>query len=278
MYRQSRRADDNGENSSEWEKIQGGIPLDEMYIFNTQEKIDPRSTDRFLLSHGQELLSKLRVKTEAFAWTVFGTVCVDPLWDDSEDLVYIARGKVIKRKGPGNGPMQQNTCLSTTIYRRWSLVPLQRQERFLCADFSNGLQTVNTNWNSLWKRWLPDFSWRPVRGGLCGNEEFEKAQAKIHMAHIILEPVLHGLKCLSKARSCASTRVAAQPARLPRRPGPHGRGRVHPGLERWEIVLLRASKPGVCSRRAPDSAGGLRRQRAKIRQLEKRKWSQSNGP
>ena len=75
--------------------------------------------------------------------------------------------------------MQQNTCLSTTIYRRWSLVPLQRQERFLCADFSNGLQTVNTNWNSLWKRWLPDFSWRPVRGGLCGNEEFEKAQAKI---------------------------------------------------------------------------------------------------
>ena len=179
MYRQSRRADDNGENSSEWEKIQGGIPLDEMYIFNTQEKIDPRSTDRFLLSHGQELLSKLRVKTEAFAWTVFGTVCVDPLWDDSEDLVYIARGKVIKRKGAGNGPMQQNTCLSTTIYRRWSLVPLQRQERFLCADFSNGLQTVNTNWNSLWKRWLPDFSWRPVRGGLCGNEEFEKAQAKI---------------------------------------------------------------------------------------------------
>ena len=76
------------------------------------------------------------------------------------------------------------------------------------------------------------------------------------------QPVLYGLKCLSKERSGAK-QAAARPRRLPNPPGPHTRNQVPPGLDRWEIVLRRASKPGVCSRRAPDSAGGLRRQRAK---------------
>ena len=31
----------------------------------------------------------------------------------------------------------------------------------------------------MWERWLLDFQWRQVRGGLCGNEEFEKAVAEI---------------------------------------------------------------------------------------------------
>ena len=28
------------------------------------------------------------------------------------------------------------------------------------------VQTANSNWNSLWERSLPDFTWRPVQGGL----------------------------------------------------------------------------------------------------------------
>ena len=43
----------------EWEKIQGGIPLHETYILDTQKKTDPRNTDRFPLSHGK--LSGFRV-------------------------------------------------------------------------------------------------------------------------------------------------------------------------------------------------------------------------
>ena len=31
----------------------------------------------------------------------------------------------------------------------------------------------------MWELWLPDFQWRPVQDGLCGNEEFEKAVAEI---------------------------------------------------------------------------------------------------
>ena len=33
------------------------------------------------------------------SWTFSGTVCVDPLWDDSEDLVKIARGKFKEAEG-----------------------------------------------------------------------------------------------------------------------------------------------------------------------------------
>ena len=40
------------------------------------------------------------------------------------------------------------------------------------------LQIATTSWNSKWECWLPDFLWRPVRGGLC-NEELEKAVAEI---------------------------------------------------------------------------------------------------
>ena len=47
----------------EWEKIQGGIPLHEMYILDPQEKADLRSTDGFLMSTGK--LSGFRVSGNA---------------------------------------------------------------------------------------------------------------------------------------------------------------------------------------------------------------------
>ena len=42
----------------------------------------------------------------------------------------------------------------------------------------------------------------PVRGGLCGNEEFEKAVGELQLDTDpgITEPVLYGLKCSSKLR------------------------------------------------------------------------------
>ena len=143
------------------------------------------------------------------------------------------------------------------------------------------LQTANTNWNSVLERWLPHFAWRPVRGGLCGNEEFEKALAEIqHDTHhngagflwieILVQGEVRrnnaGRRAAGRLRNNAGRRAAG---RLPRRPGRYARGRVPPGLDRWDIVLRRASKPCVCSRRAPDSAGDLRRQCAKIRRRRK---------
>ena len=43
------------------------------------------------------------------------------------------------------------------------------------------LQTAAASWNSMWEHWLPDFELRPVRGGLCCSEEFEKALDEIRL-------------------------------------------------------------------------------------------------
>ena len=54
--------------------------------------------------------------------------------------------------------------------------------------------------------WLPDVSWLPAWGSLCGNEVFKKAQpaGQIQhdcyiLTHIMIEPVLFVLKCLLEA-------------------------------------------------------------------------------
>ena len=85
------------------------------------------------------------------------------------------------------------------------------------------------------------------------------------MTHIIIELAFYAslwIEMLVQGEVGRTTLAAALPGRMPRRPGPHMRVQVPPGLDRWEIVLRRVSKPGVCSSRAPYSAGGLRRQRA----------------
>ena len=85
----------------------------EMYILDSQEKTDPRDTCRFLPSHGK--LSSFRVRGKV--WTFFCTVRFDLPWDDSKDLVEIARGKTKEAEGSSERPTQSNNCQSTAIYR-----------------------------------------------------------------------------------------------------------------------------------------------------------------
>ena len=76
-------------------KIQGGIPLHKKYMLDTQEKTDPRNTNRFPLSHG-----KLRgFRLNGREWTFSNRVYDYPPWDASEDLVEIERGKFMEAKG-----------------------------------------------------------------------------------------------------------------------------------------------------------------------------------
>ena len=102
----------------------------------------------------------------------------------------------------------------------------------------------------MWEHWLPDFQWYLVRGGLCSNEEFEKAVAEIQDDTYHDEPVLYGLRCSSRASLGGTTRAAARPlaGRLLRRRGPRARDEAHddaahlPPPDRCELVLRRACK------------------------------------
>ena len=144
----------------EWEKIQGGILFDEMYVFDIQEKTDPRNTYRFLLSHGK--LKRFRISGKA--WTFSGTVRVDLLWDDSEDLAEIARGKFKEAEGASERPYAiEYLSVRCNILQMIVGSPVEAQQ----VSVRGFLQTANTNWNSLWERWLPDFAWRPFAKALA---------------------------------------------------------------------------------------------------------------
>ena len=104
MYRQNLQAGDSGENWKvqllRWRGESSRAEFCYMkctYLtVRTQEKTDPRNTNRFLLSH-----RKLRgFWAHSSVWTFSSTVYVDPLWDDSEDMVEIARLRGKFMEGP----------------------------------------------------------------------------------------------------------------------------------------------------------------------------------
>ena len=58
-------------------------------------------------------------------------------WNDvAHFLQWISQRNSRKRQEPANYLLWSNTCLSTAIRCRWSLVHLRRQESFMFADFS----------------------------------------------------------------------------------------------------------------------------------------------
>ena len=76
-----------------------------MYILDSREKNDPRDIDRFPLSHRK--LSRFRVGGKACTGTgarFSGPYRMDTPWDDSEDLVEIARGKFKEAEGARERP------------------------------------------------------------------------------------------------------------------------------------------------------------------------------
>ena len=157
--------------SSEWEKIW-------MYVFDTQEKTDPRNTNRFLLSHG-----KLRsFWVSGKEWTFSCTVCVDPPWDDSEDLVEISRGKFMDAEGARERP---DAIEYLSVHCDVSPLVLCSLSEARKAPVRGYLQTVHTNWNSPWKRWLPYFAWDSVRGACAAMRSSKKPWPRYNMTYIV---------------------------------------------------------------------------------------------
>ena len=114
----------------------------------------------------------------------------------------------------------------------------------------------------MWERWLPDFQWRPMRGGLCSNEEFEKALDEIRLdtdhpaaASLWSEMLVQGAlgrdnegRRAARASSSSSGSLRARSSTF-----------SSPGQVRIRVAQCRAAG----SRHIPDSAGGLHGRRAK---------------
>ena len=126
----------------EWEKIQGGIPLHDRYIFDTKEKSDPTNTNRFLLSYGK--LSGFRVC--GTAWTFSGTTRVDPTWDDSpgEYLVEISRSKFKEAEGARERPVAIEYL---SVHCDILLLILGSPSEAQNVPVRGFLKIAHTNWN-----------------------------------------------------------------------------------------------------------------------------------
>ena len=252
--------------------IQGGIPLHETYMRDTQEKTDHRDTNhrdtnRILLSHGK--LSAFRVSRTARTFS--GTLRVDPLWDGIEDLVEIARGKIKEAEGARERlDMIKNLSVHCDISPRILYSPSEAQNGY-CAQTLEFLVGTFASWLCL-------ASDGPVLEGLsvCGNTitRISKIPCRHQVAEIRLDKP-HDWACplwiemLAQGElgrnNVGRTAAAARPGRLPHRWGPR-QAIKHILLARtgaYSCYAVNASR-GASSRRVPDS-GGLRGWHAKIR-------------
>ena len=134
------------------------------------------------------------------AWTFACAVRVDPPWDDSDNLVEIARGK-IQGSGRGSRTARCNRIsVSALRYiataRRITFRGTEGSCHESCARISPscsrkleflGLVGTLASW----------LAWRPVWGGLCYNEEFAKALDELqfdtdHKQPVLFEMLLQG--------------------------------------------------------------------------------------
>ena len=115
-------------------------------------------------------------------WTLSGTICVDGAGNESCDLVEITRVKFIEVQG---APDRPHAIQYLTVH--CEILPLvlsSGSKEATKVPVRCFLQIATTSWNSMWERWLPDFQWYPVQGGLCGNEEFEKQWPRYVMTRL----------------------------------------------------------------------------------------------
>ena len=202
----------------EWKKIQGGIPLHEMYIFDTQEKNYPRNTEGFLLSHG-----KLRsVRVSGKAWTFSGTVCVDPWWVQVGWQRRPGRNRKIQSHGSRRGPQTARCNQIPVCTLRYITAGPRFRITFGGKKGSCARKCRHKLEFLVWT--LATVGFLTLRGVLFGGaceamRSLKKPSPRYSTTHFIMEPVAYGLKCSSKATAArwgASTRAAARPGRVPR--------------------------------------------------------------
>ena len=223
-----------------------------MYILDSREKNDPRDIDRFPLSHRK--LSRFRVGGKACTGTgarFSGPYRMDTPWDDSEDLVEIARGKFKEAEGARERP-DAIEYLSVTVS------PL----RYIAAD--PRFTFVGTQ-GSYTQSGIPcgNIGFPTLLGvlcvGLCCNEDLKKPLPRFSLTNLMMEPFLCILRCLFWASSGGTTvnNAGRRAARAFSSSSESSGVREISKLLAWTganlCCAVHASR-GAGSRRAPDSS------------------------
>ena len=151
---------------------------------------------------------------------------MDRAGDESCDLVEITRLKFMEAQGARDRP---SAIQYLSVHCYISLLVLSSA---VGGGNEGSRAWLSPNCHNILEfhveRWLPDFQWRPWGAACAAMRSSKKPWPRYSMTLIMMEPVLYGLRCSSRARSGGTTRAAARPGRFLRRRSPRARDQAHP--------------------------------------------------
>jgi len=161
-----------------WTKISGGIRCWDQFIYDREDVNDPKSTVGVLAMWGTRSYFDAR----GYAWEFHGTLELPSRAAEHSDILQMATEAFYAAAGlPKEWPRDitflavhceiAEVMCADPARARAIRIPIRG---FLQAPFSRCYK---------WETWLPKSSapswdWNPLRGGLCGNEEFESASTE----------------------------------------------------------------------------------------------------
>jgi hypothetical protein len=208
-----------------WTNISGGIRCWEQFNSNRDAVKDPQSTADVLAMWGTRSYFDAR----ASAWGFDGKLELPTRTAQHSDVLEMAREAFHAAAGLPSPNKWPRGMAFLAVHCEIS--------EMMSADNASairiplrGLLQAGQSKSFKWETWLPTWDWCPLRGGLCGNEEFESASTEAGSEGSgWLEIFVHGKLGKNNAGRLADARQArAQPLfRLQFGPGPASSAHTH---------------------------------------------------
>ena len=202
--------DEDHVKSLTWTKVTGGIRCWPQFIRDTIEWHDSKSTLNVLALWG----NRSYFDATGCAWMFTGDMMLPPRTSDDCDLLQMATEVFNAAAGPRDAWPEGITFLA--VHCDFKELNDVDRVRVPCRGFLQGKDSKSYKWES----WLSVHSdsgwlWRPLRGGLGGNKEFEDAENEVKTEtsgwiQLLVQGQL-GRNNAHKLSDAQKARAAAQP-------------------------------------------------------------------
>jgi hypothetical protein len=201
-----------------WTKITGGIRCCPQFNHDRDDVNDPQSTVDVLTMWG----TRSYFNAVGSTWRFDGSLQLPPRTAENSDIMQMAREAFNAAAGPRNAWPRSIAFLAVHC----------EIAKLMSADAAHavripvrGFLQAGQSRSYKWETWLPSpWDWRPLRGGLGGNEEFESASIEVRSeSSEWLEIIVDGklgknnagrLADAKQARAAHSSSCSSDPCRV----------------------------------------------------------------
>jgi hypothetical protein len=161
-----------------WIKISGGIRCWDQFIYDREDVNDPKSTVGVLAMWGTRSYFDAR----GYAWEFHGTLELPSRAAEHSDILQMATEAFYAAAGLPKEWPRDITFLAVHCEIAEVMCADPARARAIRIPVRGFLQAPLSRCYK-WETWLPKTSapswdWNPLRGGLCGHEEFESASTE----------------------------------------------------------------------------------------------------